>query len=77
MVVSGCGQTRWHQGPCALLLAMAARSSTDLSEQIPQLLIFSTEAMNSRSDSVATRAWLTLEATIKVRAGDCGSLSVS
>ena len=49
-----------------LLLALAARSTAELTGHIPQLITFSTETMNDPSDLVTERAWLTLEATIKV-----------
>ena len=49
-----------------LLLAMCSRSSADLSEHVPQLIIFVTEAFNDPSDPVCERAWLSLEALVKV-----------
>ena len=52
-----------------LLQAMCSESSCDLSEHIPQLIIFSAEALNDPSDSVCVKAWLTLEALVKVSNG--------
>jgi HEAT repeat protein len=48
-----------------LLQTMCSRSSVDLSEHVPQLIIFTTEAFNDPSDSVCERAWLCLEALVK------------
>ena len=50
-----------------LLLAMCSRSSADLTEHVPHLIIFVTEAFNDPSDAVCERAWLCLEALVKVR----------
>ena len=54
-----------------LLQAMCSRSSVDLSEHVPQLIIFTTEAFNDPSDSVCERAWLCLEALVKVKVQIC------
>ena len=51
-----------------LLLAMCSGSSVDLTEHVPHLIIFVTEAFNDPSESVCERAWLSLEALVKVRA---------
>ena len=49
-----------------LMLALCDRSTAELTEHFPQLLIFTTEALNDPSDSVCEKAWLALEATVKV-----------
>ena len=49
-----------------LVLALCDRSTAELTEHLPQLLIFTTEALNDPSDKVCERAWLALEATVKV-----------
>ena len=49
-----------------LVLAFCSRSSADLTEHLPQLLIFTTEALNDPSEGVCENAWLALEATVKV-----------
>ena len=51
-----------------LLQAMCSRSSVDLREHLPHLIIFTTEAFNDPSDLMCERAWLSLEALVKVRA---------
>ena len=50
-----------------LLLAMCSKSAVDLNEHVPHLILFTTEAFNDPSDSVCERAWLSLEALVKVR----------
>lgn len=50
----------------ALLYSLCDRSTADLTEHIPQLLIFTTECLNDPSDAVCEKAWLALEATVKV-----------
>ncbi len=50
-----------------LLRTLCDRSPADLTEHIPQLMIFTAEALNDPSDEVCERAWYALEATIKVR----------
>lgn len=49
-----------------LLQAMCAKSPVDLGEHMPQLIIFTTEALNDPSDAVCEKAWLALEALVKV-----------
>lgn len=49
-----------------LLQAMCAKSPVDLNEHVPQLMIFTTEALNDPSDAVCEKAWLALEALVKV-----------
>ena len=49
-----------------LLHALCDRSTADLTEHIPQLIIFTAEALNDPSDIVCERAWHALEATVKV-----------
>ena len=49
-----------------LMMAFCSRSSAELTEHLPQLLIFTTEALNDPSESVCEKAWLALEATVKV-----------
>ena len=51
-----------------LLQAMCSRSSVDIREHLPHLIIFTTEAFNDPSDLMCERAWLSLEALVKVRA---------
>ena len=50
----------------SLVLALCSKSSAELTEHLPQLLIFTAEALNDPSESVCERAWLALEATVKV-----------
>ena len=50
-----------------LLYTLCGRSSVDLSEHLPQLIIFTTETLNDPSDEVCEKAWLGLDAVIKVR----------
>ena len=49
-----------------LILALCSRSTAELGEHLPQLLIFTAEALNDPSDGVCEKAWLALEATVKV-----------
>lgn len=49
-----------------LVSALCSRSSAELGEHLPQLLIFTAEALNDPSDGVCGKAWLALEATVKV-----------
>lgn len=49
-----------------LLQTMCSKSSVDLTEHVPHLIIFTTEAFNDPSDAVCERAWLSLEALVKV-----------
>ena len=49
-----------------LVLALCSRSTAELNEHLPQLLIFTAEALNDPSDGVCEKAWLALEATVKV-----------
>lgn len=49
-----------------LVLALCSRSAAELNEHLPQLLIFTAEALNDPSDGVCEKAWLALEATVKV-----------
>ena len=49
-----------------LLHVLCNKSSADLTEHVPQLIIFTTEALNDPSEEVCERAWLALEATVKV-----------
>ena len=50
----------------ALLYALCSRSTASLTEHIPQLLIFTTESLNDPSETVCEKAWLALEAVVKV-----------
>jgi hypothetical protein len=52
-----------------LLHVLCRKSAADLTEHIPQLMIFTTEALNDPSDGVCEGAWLGLEALVKVREG--------
>ena len=49
-----------------LVLALCSRSPADLTDHLPQMLIFTTEALNDPSERVCEKAWLALEATVKV-----------
>ena len=49
-----------------LLFTLCGRSSADLSEHLPYLMIFTTETLNDPSDLVCEKAWLGLDAIIKV-----------
>lgn len=49
-----------------LMLALCSRSTAELNEHLSQLLIFTAEALNDPSDGVCEKAWLALEATVKV-----------
>ncbi len=50
-----------------LLHVLASKSSADLTEHVPHLMIFTTESLNDPSDEVCEAAWLALEAIVKVR----------
>lgn len=50
-----------------LLQTLCSKGSADLTEHIPHLIIFTTEAFNDPSDAVCERAWLSLEALVKVQ----------
>jgi len=50
-----------------LLCRFCEKSPADLSEHVPQLIVFTTEALNDPSDVVCVSAWTALEATVKVR----------
>ena len=50
-----------------LLHVLTSQSSADLTEHVPQLMIFTTESLNDPSDEVCEAAWLALEAIVKVR----------
>ena len=49
-----------------LVYTLCGRSSADLSEHVSQLIIFTTETLNDPSDEVCEKAWLGLDAVIKV-----------
>ena len=49
-----------------LLQTLCSRTTADLSEHTPHLLIFTTESLNDPSDQVCQSAWLALDAIIKV-----------
>lgn len=49
-----------------LLHVLCRRSTADLTEHTPHLIIFTTEALNDRSDTVCEAAWMGLEALVKV-----------
>jgi len=49
-----------------LVYTLCGRSSSDLSEHVSQLIIFTTETLNDPSDEVCEKAWLGLDAVIKV-----------
>lgn len=49
-----------------LLQTLCSKGSVDLTEHVPHLIIFTTEALNDPSDRVCERAWLSLEALVKV-----------
>ena len=49
-----------------LLQVMCGRSTADITEHVPHLIIFVTEAFNDTSDDVCERAWFSLEALVKV-----------
>lgn len=56
-----------------LLQTLCSKGSVDLTEHVPHLIIFTTEALNDPSDRVCERAWLSLEALVKVQeARHCG-----
>jgi HEAT repeat protein len=48
-----------------LLQVMCSRSSADITEHVPHLIIFVTESLNDPSDPVSEKAWLSLEALVK------------
>ena len=50
-----------------LLEVMCRQSAADITEHIPHLIIFVTESLNDPSDPVCEKAWLSLEALVKVR----------
>ena len=50
----------------ALLYTLCSRSTASLTEHIPHLLIFTTESLNDPSEPMCEKAWLALEATVKV-----------
>lgn len=50
----------------ALLYTLCGRSTASLTEHIPHLLIFTTESLNDPSEPMCEKAWLALEATVKV-----------
>ena len=49
-----------------LLYTVCGRSSADLSEHLPYLMIFTTETLNDPSDLVCEKAWLGLDSIVKV-----------
>lgn len=49
-----------------LMYAFCSKTTVELTEHVPQLIIVTTEALNDRSDDVCEKAWLALEAVIKV-----------
>lgn len=49
-----------------LLYTLCSRSTASLTEHIPHLLIFTTESLNDPSEPMCEKAWLALEATVKV-----------
>ncbi len=50
-----------------LVYTLCGRSSADLSEHVSQLIIFTTEMLNDPSEEVCVKAWLGLDAVVKVR----------
>ena len=67
-LVKGCRETRPEVRATAmrLLHVLSSKSSADLTEHVPQLMIFTTESLNDPSDKVCEAAWLALEAIVKV-----------
>ena len=67
-LVKSARDTKPERRAAAMLLmyAFCARSSADLTEHVPQLIIFTAEALNDPSDEVCEKAWLALEAVVKV-----------
>ena len=51
-----------------LMLALCSKAQTDITEHVPQLMIFTTESLNDPVDLVCERAWLALDAIVKVTA---------
>ena len=68
-LVKGCAEPRPEARAVAmqLLQALCSKSSADLTEHVPHLLIFTTESLNDPSEEVCQAAWLGLEAVVKVR----------
>lgn len=67
-LVKGCRETHPETRATAmrLLRVLSSKSSTDLTEHVPQLMIFTTESLNDPSEEVCEEAWLALEAIVKV-----------
>ena len=50
----------------SFLLVMCEKSPANLTEHVPQLLAFTIRALNDPLDAVCEKAWLTLDAVVKV-----------
>ena len=49
-----------------LLHILCSKSTASLAENLPHLMIFTTESLNDPSDFVCEHAWLALDAVVKV-----------
>ena len=67
-LVKTAADTRLERRAAAMSLihVLCDKSPADLTEHVPQLIIFTTEALNDPSEEVCQKAWLALEATVKV-----------
>ncbi len=65
-----------REAAMTLLHAFCGRSPADLSDYVPQLIIFTTEALNDPSEKVCTEAWFALEAIVKVSSEFCVYISL-
>ena len=67
-LVKAAADTRLERRAAAMSLihVLCDKSPADLTEHVPQLIIFTTEALNDPSEEVCQKAWLALEATVKV-----------
>ena len=50
----------------SLLYCLCSQSAADLTDHLPQLMIFTTEALNDPDDTACEKAWLGLDAVVKV-----------
>lgn len=67
-LVKCCHATRYEvrQVAMRLLHMLCSKSTADLEEHIPHLMIFTTESLSDPSEEVCAEAWMALEAVVKV-----------
>lgn len=63
---AGSGKAETRVAVMGLMLILCSKTQADLTEHVPQLMIFTTECLNDPVDLVCEKAWLSLDAVVKV-----------